>query len=148
LVGCTPENAPLIEETFRRILAAMDKLEEESTFMFGPRPVLADFGWYGQLISPATDPTPWSIMRDLAPGAFPYLQSLEDASGVDEPWPPSSSTLPRSTAELMNLAGEVYLPFLQANAAAFEAGRRSFAFSALGMCYAQDTFKYQVKCLQ
>jgi len=148
LVGCTPENAPLIEATFRRILAAMDGLVEESTFMFGPRPVLGDFGWYGQLMSLATDPTPWSVMRNLAPGIFPYLQSLDDASGVDEAWPPSSGTLPRSTAELLKLAGEVYLPFLQANAAALEAGRRSFAFSALGMRFAQDTFKYQVKCLQ
>jgi glutathione S-transferase len=147
LVGCTPENAPLIEKTFRRILAAMDRLLEESRFMFGTRPVLADFGWYGQLISLAADPTPWVIMRDLAPGVFPYLQSLEDASGVDEPWPPPSSALPQSTTDLLSLAGEVYLPFLQVNAAAHEAGRKSFTFSTLGMRYSQDTFKYQVKCL-
>ena len=52
LVGCTPDNAPIIEETFRRVLGMMGKLQECSTFLFGERPTLADFGWYGQLESP------------------------------------------------------------------------------------------------
>jgi hypothetical protein len=147
LVGSMPRNAPLIVETFRRALAAFDCLQESATFLFGPRPVLADFGWYGQLVSLATDPTPWAMMREHGPGVFPYLQLLEDASGIDEEWPPAAAPPPAAEA-LLRLAGEVYLPFLQANARAFEAGEKTFSFSAFGMPYSQDTFKYQVKCLQ
>jgi glutathione S-transferase len=148
LVGSTSENAPLIIESFRRVLAAFDHVEESATFIFGPRPVLADFGWYGQLVSLATDPTPWAFMREHAPGVFAYLQLLEDASGIDEEWPRASDALPPAVAELLRVAGDVYLPFLKANAEAFHAGARTFSFSALGMKYSQDTFKYQVKCLQ
>jgi glutathione S-transferase len=148
LVGSTPGNAPLIIESFRRVLAAFDRVEESSTFIFGPRPVLADFGWYGQLVSLATDPTPWAFMREHAPGVFSYLQVLEDASGIDEDWPRASDALPTTVTALLRVAGEVYLPFLEANAKAFDAAARTFSFSALGMRYAQDTFKYQVKCLQ
>jgi glutathione S-transferase len=148
LVGSTPSNAPLIVETFQRTLAAFDALEESTTFIFGARPVLADFGWYGQVVSLATDPTPWAIMRERAAGVFPYLQLLEDASGIDEEWPPLTASLPPAATALLRLAGEVYLPFLEANAKALAAGDKTFSFSALGLPYSQGTFKYQVKCLQ
>lgn len=148
LVGCTPGNAPLIEETFRRVLAGTGRILEHSTFLFGDRPALADFGWYGQLISLATDPTPRALIDDLAPGTFPYLQLLEDASGIESAWASSHKPLPPPVTALLGLAAEVYLPFLEANAKAFEAKKDSFSFSALGMSYSQATFKYQVKCLR
>jgi hypothetical protein len=148
LVGATPENAPLILRTFRELLSAFDRLQEHSIFLFGPRPVLADFGWYGQLSSLGTDPTPWRFMRDRAPGIFPYLQMLEDASGIEEPWPSASDSLPPAVDALLRLAGEVYLPFLDANARALEANERTVSFSAFGMRYVQGTFKYQAKCLR
>jgi len=149
LVGCTQENAPLIEETFRRVLAITDEVLVFSTFLFGQRPTLADFGWYGQLQSLATDPTPWAIMRKTSPGTFTYLQLLEDASGMNEDaWLDPASRPPRAALKLLKLAGEVYLPFLVANAQAFDQKRDTFDFLALGHRYSQATFKYQVKCLR
>jgi hypothetical protein len=148
LVGATPGNAPLIVETFHRALAAFDALAESANFIFGPRPVLADFGWYGELVSLATDPTSWAIMRERAPGVFPYLQFLEDASGIDETWSPATAPLPPAATALLRLAGDVYLPFLEANAKAIDAGEKTFSFTALGLPYSQGTFKYQLKCLQ
>ena len=147
LVGCTPDNAPLIEETFRRVLGVMGKLQECSTFLFGERPTLADFGWYGQLESLATDPTSQELIRATAPAIFSYLQILEDASGVDAAWPSEVDRLPPAVIGLLRLAGEVYLPFLKANARACEVGDEWFSFSALGLPYAQRSFKYQAKCL-
>jgi hypothetical protein len=146
LVGSTKENAPLILETFERLMAAFDSLQQSTTFIFGPRPVLADFGWYGQLASLATDPTPWSLMRDRSPGVFPYLQLLEDASGIEEAWPAFNS-LSFAAEALLKLAGDVYLPFLEANEKALNSAEPTFSFTALGKSYSQNTFKYQVKCL-
>jgi glutathione S-transferase len=147
LVGCTPENAPLIEATFRRILKVTGAILASGTFLFGDHPTLADFGWYGQLESLATDPTSRALMQEIAPATFTYLQILEDASGVEAPWPKSCERPPQPVVDLLRLAGEVYLPFLEANARACAERAESFSLSALGLPYSQRPFKYQAKCL-
>lgn len=147
LVGCTPENAPLILESFRRLLRIAAASFEQESFLFGPRPTLADFGWYGQLESLATDPTSRSAIAGTAPSVFTYLQILEDASGVDAPWPEEFYPLSQPLKDFLALAGTVYLPFLDANAAAIAGKSASFSFSAYGHRYTQQTFKYQAKCL-
>ena len=45
------------------------------------------------------------------------------------------------------MAGEIYFPFLTANAKAFDAGDDKFSLTLSGGNYEQGTFKYQVKCL-
>jgi glutathione S-transferase len=106
LVGCTADNAQSIEAGFVRLLRIMDSLTDSSTFLFGASPTLADFGVYGQLQSLATDPTPWAVMRDAAPGIFPYLQLLEDASGI-EPSVIVLGDIGKPTLNLLQFAAEV-----------------------------------------
>ena len=45
------------------------------------------------------------------------------------------------------MAADIYLPFLEANAAAAARGDTSFSLEFQGRPYAQGTFPYQVKCL-
>ena len=66
-------------------------------------------------------------------------------SGVEGEWIENVSDLPDATLELLRLAGEVYLPFLHANAAAANAGEDRFAVTLMGQPYAQAPFGYQVK---
>ena len=49
---------------------------------------------------------------------------------------------------LLKIAGELYLPFLVANAKAFADGLDRLEIKVWGLPYALAPFKYQVKCLQ
>ncbi|MGI9335933.1 MAG: glutathione S-transferase C-terminal domain-containing protein [Gammaproteobacteria bacterium] len=146
LVGCTPETAPLIETVYVRVLDIIERLLPTSTFLFGERPSLADFGWYGQLMSLATDPTPTAVMAARAPSTYEWLQVLDDASGVGGAWVDPAAPPCEALADFLTLAGKIYLPFLAANAAAFEAGETHFTCEALGHRFTQSVFRYQVRC--
>jgi hypothetical protein len=86
-------------------------------------------------------------MRKKAPRTYQWIQRLDDASGMEGEWIDPTQPLPDAVREFLRLAGEVYLPFLEANAKALTDGADTFAFSALGKEYKQGTFKYQGKCL-
>ena len=143
LVGCTPENAPVIEESARRVLALIDAEVERGPWLFGSRPSAADFAWYGQLWQLLRDPTPRHMLRADFPAAFAWLEMADDASGVEGEWRGAGE----AALGLARLAGEVYLPFLAANAAALREGRERVVVELLGRPYVQAPFKYQARCL-
>lgn len=147
LVGCTPENAPLIESATRTFLAALDAHVSDRLFLFGSRPSLAEFAIYGQLSQLGTDPTAQEMMRADYPYAYRWLAHMEDLSGVEGEWDAPETPASLLLVETLKLIGEVYFPFLKANAEAIAAGAAEMAFEALGHRYVQAPFKYQVKCL-
>ncbi len=46
LVGCTPENAPVIEESANRVMAILEDQVPAKPYFFGTRPSLAEFSWF------------------------------------------------------------------------------------------------------
>ena len=147
ILGATAENKPLLEESFRRILAAFEPHVGMTNYLFGSRPSLADFAWFGQLSEMATDPTPMRILRERAPFTDHWVRRLDDASGVDGEWHPRERVLNGWVEALLRIAGELYLPFLVANAEAFARGLERLQIEVWGLPYALAPFKYQVKCL-
>ncbi len=147
IVGCTPENAPVIEDSFHRILALLESRVSAYDFLFGSRPSLGDFGIFGQLKPLSTDPTPMAIMRAEAMKTESWVRQLDDASGIEGAWLAPGEDLPPATLGLLALAGEYYLPFLLANAAAMERGEKTLSLTYAAGPYSQGTFGYQVKCL-
>ncbi len=147
LVGCTPENAPIIEESAKQIMALFEAHVTEEAYLFGTRPSLADFGWMGQLSQLAVDPTPDDLMREIAPFTFRWLMNLDDASGVEGTWRDPFAPPSDAVKGLLKMAGEIYFPFLQSNAAAFEKGEKTFSVKLLGQTYSQGSFRYQQRCL-
>jgi glutathione S-transferase len=147
IVGCTPENAPIIEQSARHIMALFEAFVTEELFLFGSRPSLADFGWLGQLSQLAVDPTPQDLMRADYPFTFRWLANLDDVSGLDGEWRDPDAPLTSAASGLLKHAGDIYFPFLLANAEAVARGAEAFSVSLLGQTYTQGSFKYQVKCL-
>ena len=130
------------------MLAAFEPHVGMTSYLFGSRPSLADFAWFGQLSEMATDPTPMRIMRAKAPFTDHWVRRLDDASGVEGEWYPNERELGGMAEALLKIAGELYLPFLVANAEAFAKGLERLEMNVWGLSYALTPFKYQVKCLQ
>jgi glutathione S-transferase len=144
LVGCTAANFPLIEASTRAVLAALEANVSDGLFLFGSRPSEAEFALFGQLSQLAVDPTPQAMLRRDYPLAYRWLAHIDDLSGLDEAhWgPPGPMVKP-----ILQVIGDVYLPFLVANAAAIEAGAAEVRFEAMGHSFVQPPFRYQAKCL-
>ncbi len=146
MVGCTEQNRPIIEDSYRYVLDVLDRHVRTVPFLFGTRPSLADFGLYGQLQMLSVDPTPMAEMRTRAPDVYCWLMRIDDASGVDGQWMDASASLPEAVRALLAHCAETYLPFLAANIRALQQGGGEVSLDILGRPYAQSSFRYQGKC--
>ncbi len=144
MVGCTPENAPIIEASYVEILDILDSFVTRDEYLLGSRPSLGDFGVFGQLKTLASDHTSMLLMRDRTPSVFDWLRRLEDSSGIDGEWH-SFDQLRPATVELLRFTARYYLPFLAANADAF-AKNTDVNVALEGQMFSQQPYKYQLKC--
>jgi glutathione S-transferase len=147
IVGCAAENFPLIEASTRAILGALETHVVDQHCLFGTRPSMAEFGMYGQLSQLGVDPTAQAMMRKDFPYSFRWLLHIDDMSGITGEWDKADAPFAPIISAWLQQVGEIYMPFLLANAAAIEAGEDSFRITAMGLPYTQGVFKYQVKCL-
>lgn len=146
LVGCTPETGPLIEASWKRQCRYLQDMALGPTrFLFGDQPSLADLAFYGQVKVMSTDPTPMAWMRADVPYLYRWIDHADDAGGIEGDW---TAGLAQPVRDLLGVAGDTYLPFLAANAAALAAGEETFSLTIEGGRYAQGVFGYQAKCLK
>lgn len=150
VVGSNPVTAPVIEDSYRRLLQCLDAHLTASRFLFGDRPASADFALFGQLTQlVAFDPTPAAIAHRLAPRVVAWVDVVEDLSGLepsDGDWTPRAA-LPATLRPLLAEVGRVYAPFLLANAAALSRGAEQVECTIDGRPWTQRPFPYQGKCL-
>jgi hypothetical protein len=147
LVGCTPENGPAIDETFRRVLDGIESIRQTRPFLFGTRPSLGDFGMFGALFTCRNDPSAGRFIRGRSMGTMDWCYSLDEASGVNGEWLAPDDDVGDGVRKILEVAGQAYLPFLRENKSVFEAGRDKVSLRIFGAPYSQAPFRYQVKCL-
>lgn len=157
LVGSTDWNAPLIEESYRRVLQLLQQRFADGDFLLGSRPGCGDFGLYGQLTQLVRwDPTAMAVAVDVAPKVINWVERMDDLAWLpvtgDAGWV-GLDELPAATLGLLAEIGRTYAPFMVANAQALMSGAdevvcRIESTDGTSHEYRQGPFPYQGKCLR
>ena len=151
VVGSNATTAPVIEESYRRLLRVLDAQLTRSRFVFGNRPAASDFALFGQLTQlVGFDPTPMAIAHREAPRVVAWVDVVEDLSGLE---PRAGDWMDRHAAPdtlraLLAEIGRVYVPFLLANAEALARSAERVECMVDGRAWTQRPFPYQGKCLR
>lgn len=150
VVGSNPTTAPVIEDSYRRLLRLLDTRLTGARFVMGGRPGASDFALYGQLTQLAGfDPTPRAIAVETAPRVTAWVDLVEDLSGLspsDDDWL-SRDDATAALRPLLAEIGRVYVPFLLANADALSRNAERVECTIDGRPWVQTPFPYQGKCL-
>jgi len=151
VVASNDTTAPVIESSYRRLLAVLEALLQRRPFVMGERPGACDFAIYAQLTQLAKfDPTPMHICLEEAPRVFAWVDVVDDLSGV--PADPQAWLRREDAREALDpvLAeiGRVYVPAMLANARALRDGEESWETTIDGRRWVQPAFPYQGKCLR
>lgn len=145
-VGSSPETKDQIEGSFKRQLAILEPHFADRPYLFGGRPVFADFGLYAQLYQCLSDPTPGAIMRATAPKVVAWCERMltPKLEGEIEDW---DSLAPSLMPLLQQEVAGIFFPWTVANAEALSAGQKEFSMTLDGKPYSQETQKYHAKSL-
>jgi len=146
-VGSSDATAPFIESTFHQALAQLDAHLAGRAFLFGARPSFADFALWGQIYNMWTDPTPCAIIEARAQNVLAWIQRMlwPMAQGEFETWRTLEPTL---MPILHDWAGELFMPWTLANAAALAKPEEEFTVGLRGFAWRQKPQKYHAKSLE
>ncbi len=151
VVGSNETTAPVIEESYGRLLDLLEEHLRGHAFLMGERPGTSDFAIFGQLTQLALfDPTPAAVALERAPRVVAWTDLVDDLSGLEtgsSGWL-DRDALPESVRALLAEIGRVYAPFLLANGEALAGGHERVECEIDGRPWVQKPFPYQGKCLQ
>ena len=153
VVGVNGTTSPLVEEGYTKVLKIYNSIIKERKFLLGNRPSSADFSFFGQYAQLVNlDPTPSKLALECAPRMKAWCDVMDDLSGItvsEESWITRKDLeSSKNHKNLLTYIKDIYIPFLQANAKAAQAGEKEFSVELEGFLWKQNTFPYQVKCLK
>jgi glutathione S-transferase len=145
-VGSSAQTAAQIERSFADAVELLEAQLVSRPYLFGGRPVFADFGLWGQIYNASLDPTPGAILEERAPNVRAWVERMLDprAEGELEPW---ESLAPGLTPLLEREVGALFLPWSDANARAIAAGNEEFSVELAGHTWTQKPQKYHARSL-
>ena len=146
--GITAATRAHVESIYTRNLAFLERMLTARPYLLGERPTLADFGFFASMFRHfGLDPTPARIMRDRAPAVFEWLGRMWNAK-ASRLQGPLLADVPEDWRPVLEDIGACYLPYLNANANAWCAGRKNFEVSIEGTAYKLPVHRYRVWCLE
>lgn len=151
VVGSNDVTGPVIEESYHRILKAMDDHLGRYPYLMGNRPGASDFAFYAQLTQLAQfDPTSMAVTLKESPRVFAWVHIMDDLSGLqpsDDDWI-SREDAAESLGPLLEELGKTYVPVMLANAETVMSGADKVECEVEGKPWVQKPFPYQAKCVK
>lgn len=147
--GVSDETWDHVESIYLNTLARLERVFAERPFLLGDRPSIADFGLFAPMFRHfAQDPTASDIMRAEAPGVFAWQARLWNARGSSTPGA-LGDVVPADLSPILEDVGAAYLPYLNANAEAWQQGASRFDPVMGGVQYRDvPVSQYRVWCLE
>lgn len=145
-VGSSEFNQRVIEASYARLIEILAEHLATRRFLFGARPVFADFGLAHQLYECGLDVTAGRLLRERGAAVIAWIERVIDPrpGGELEPWAALAPTLEPLLREEI---GGHFLPWSQANAAALAAGDAEFEAKLAGGPFRQAPQKYHARSL-
>ena len=118
-------------------------------YLLGEKPTLGDFGFFASMFRHfSQDPTASDLMRARAPGVFAWQARLWNARASSTP-AHLVAEVPQDLHGMLDDIGTGYLPYLNANALAWQQGLDRFDPLIQGVQYrAVPVSQYRVWCLE
>ncbi|MBY0276841.1 glutathione S-transferase family protein [Candidatus Binatia bacterium] len=145
--GVAPATRIAIESAYLDTLATLEAVFAIRPFVLGERPTAADFGFMGPLFRHFfSDPAPARIMRERAPAVHEWVARMWNLRPERIAGMPMPERIPDDLGALLATIGEVYLPYLDANAAAFAKGDTRVSYPVRGTTITEPVKPYRVWC--
>lgn len=149
--GLNKKNSNDVRDMLFRELEFLEPLLEQTPFILGSHPSIADYGYFGSFFRHfGNDIVSAEVMRRHGPNTYEWLARLWNAkhsklsSEVNWTWP----TEPYWQPLLARIAKD-YLPYLKQNALAFKQGKKRFDYQGDSFTFRQTvTTHYRVWCRQ
>ncbi len=145
-VGSNETTAPQIEASFERLCGYLEAHLSSRAYIFGGRPSLADFGFWGQIYNAWTDPTPKKIISEKYSGLERWIKDMLSPQNKGD-WEDWAALAPTLEPILQHEVAAMFLPWSDANAKALAAQNKTFSVSLEGRTFTQDTQKYHARSL-
>ncbi len=126
LVGAQLSNEPVLAASYRRFAELLNAHLEQTLFIFGGRPSVADFALAGQLQQMLADPTPGEWLRDRAPFVAAWCEFME-APTPGAPFADLETLKPTLLPLFRDEVAASFLPWTAANSEAFSKRRKQVA---------------------
>lgn len=138
-----------VESIYLNSLAWLEDIFSTRPFILGERPSPADFGYFASMFRHfSQDPTASDIMRLRAPRVFSWQARLWEAR-ASELQGELLTEVPADLGPIFEDIGSGYLPYLNANAVAWQSGLERFDPVIQGVQYRKvPVSQYRVWCLE
>jgi glutathione S-transferase len=148
LDGVTAATRAATEASFLETLDALEAIFRSRPFVLGERPTEADFGFFGPMFRHfLCDPVSGRIVRARAPGVQEWAARLWNLRPERFAGAAPVVTVAGDVQPLLAAVASVYLPYLQATAAAVAAGKKRVSCRVQGVAWSEPAKPYRVWCL-
>jgi len=145
--GVTASTRAAVEASYLETLDALEAVFARRPFVLGARPTEADFGFFGSLFRHFfSDPAPARIMRERAPGVQEWVARMWNLRPERFASLPLPEHVPDDLGAIFDAIARVYLPYLEANGAAYARGEKHVRYTVQGTSFDEPTKPYRVWC--